>query len=364
MKAGQVARSSSLGLAFAACFALAWVAQADQAIERPGSILLFPKVCLDDMRDTSIKIANTGNLTNNVRCFYLNGDTCAETDFEITLTRQQPTQWRISSGRRVNPTDGIGNQESGLDPGFIPPVPFGFCGALICVEVGPDGQPVAQNKLKGEADLLGTGTGLGVGEYNAIAVTGGTDPEDNDRNNDLELDDSEYAACPQYHWINFTPAPNGDDQVISALGNSGLCSGGENASAPCNNGSQCESGTCAGSPTFDITKATILPCNLDFNAGIPTDVTLSLQGWDELERAFSTTTPLSCWGSITLGEPLLQVLSNQHATVQIESTEGGPVVMVAESFHIDTENNIGVVTANVHKQDDGEDAVIRLLAHP
>src|SRR5215470_14166573 len=82
--------------------------------ERPSSVLLFPKVV--NTSNTVIQITNTTNLLVNVHCFYVNGQSFGGvpiwdiTDFDLVLTRQQPTHWGVASGREVNPSD----SETGL----------------------------------------------------------------------------------------------------------------------------------------------------------------------------------------------------------------------------------------------------------
>jgi len=98
---------------------VAATARADVTTERGASILAFPKVLADGTADTIIQIANVSNSMVYARCFYLNAQLvdptfpeglknpplCQETDFTIWLTKQQPTQWRVSTGRVVDPTD-------------------------------------------------------------------------------------------------------------------------------------------------------------------------------------------------------------------------------------------------------------------
>ena len=90
-------------------------AQADVTIEKGASILIFPKVRVNTTTDTIIQIANTGNSMVHARCFYVDAtltdidsrtpctipsQTCVpnwqETDFNIWLTKQQPTHWPLS----------------------------------------------------------------------------------------------------------------------------------------------------------------------------------------------------------------------------------------------------------------------------
>ena len=85
--------------------------------EQSASILVFPKVIADGTRDTIIQITNTSNNMRHAHCFYVNGaptipglppgslnpPLCTETDFDIWLTRQQPTHWVVSTGRLEQP---------------------------------------------------------------------------------------------------------------------------------------------------------------------------------------------------------------------------------------------------------------------
>src|SRR5512144_1938416 len=86
-------------------------AQAIVTTERGASILAFPKVLASDGSDTIIQITNISNSMVHARCFYVNAaldffgrPQWQVTDFQIWLTKQQPTHWVVSSGRFVNPT--------------------------------------------------------------------------------------------------------------------------------------------------------------------------------------------------------------------------------------------------------------------
>src|SRR5262249_15963883 len=143
----------ALGMVAVGGLALARVASAttDVSTEQSGSILVFPKVVWDGTRDTVIQISNTTNFPVNPLCFYINGagGRCSETDFEIFLTKQQPTHFVASTGRRFS-TEIIGDN-AGLSPGLIPPAPQGFIGELKCIQVDDSGAPMRGNALKGEA---------------------------------------------------------------------------------------------------------------------------------------------------------------------------------------------------------------------
>jgi hypothetical protein len=333
--------------------------QAQQiATERPGSILMFPKVVRDGLRDTVIEITNTGNMPNHVRCFYLDGSAGPDgrpvwrvRDFELDLTRQHPTHWRASGGRKVDMNSPFGSEEAGLDPGLVPGLPVGFAGALVCAEVGADGFPVALNSLKGEATIQGPG--VNESRYNALAVPGGAQIS---KDNTLDLNGTEYAACAAASRLNFIP-DGALDPVIESLGNSGTCT--IPAGAPCQSITDCVvGGTCITGQTAVTTNLTVLPCNLDFQNGIPSSVTLQFAVTDEFETPYSASTTVDCWASFNIGIlPSLRsnlltggAIPTQYATARITSSNGGPFVAIAESFHSDSIGNTGSAAVNLHME--------------
>jgi|ERR1700687_4274966 len=373
MRTIQGVRAGWLVGALGACILIVGAARADVATERPGSILIFPKVVRDGTRDTVIQITNTGNSTNSLRCFFLDAEAgrsgrpvCSEQDFNLTLTRQQPTHFRASTGRRINPSDAFGAPDAGLDPGLVPALNVGFVGALVCVEVGPDGFPMAQNKLKGEATIQ-SNVGADESKYNAITLQGkGSVGKDNI----LDLNGTEYDACPATNIVNFL-ADGGPDPVIEAFGNGGICTGGSSPGAPCNSTSDCPGGgaSCTTGRSSVVTNLTVLPCNLDFANGIPGSLVLQFAVVDEFEVATSgSTRGITCWDSFNLGQiPAMRSntlpgggLATEFATVRIRSTVGGPFVAVAESFHTDSIGATGAAAVNVHVEGTDPTAKIRI----
>src|SRR5262245_16130295 len=176
---------------------------ADITIERSASILVFPKIISNGSRETVVQITNTSNSLVRAHCFYvnaalrdptlpqgpLNPPLWLEVDFDIQLTKQQPTYWIVSEGRDVNPTDEPCSRDNvicpnaGIDPGHVPPVVPDFVGELKCVEVDDSGAPLSGNHLKGEATLfsrLGQDVirddvliaFVGSSKYNALGVLG------------------------------------------------------------------------------------------------------------------------------------------------------------------------------------------------
>ena len=345
----EYVRASCLPAAVLACTLIAGAAGASTTDDRPGSILIFPKVVTTGTRDTVIQITNTGNMSNFLRCFYLNGDTCTNNDFGIALTKQQPTQWNVRSGRRVNPTD----SQTGLDPGLIPPLPENFQGALICAEVDASDAPLIRNAVKGEATLVDKSASVtenDVSKYNAVAVQGVTKAN---KSNTLILDDKEYSACPASLIVNFNR--QGPDPVIEALGNGGRCVGGTNAGAPCNNNLNCDSLNCATGQSRVETRVTVVPCTLDFEALTTSNFKLAFEFCDEDEICVSRGNgPFPCWGSFVLSQALVSLNATPYMTGGIKSlvTTGpaAPVVGVAETFYGDSVAHSASAAANLHSR--------------
>lgn len=345
MRTIQCVRAGCLAAAVSVCTLIGGAALAATTTERPGSILIFPKVVTTGTRDTVIQITNTGNMADDLRCFYLNGQSCFETDFSVSLTKQQPTVWSAKVGRRVDPTD----SEKGLDPGLVPPLPVNFAGALICAEVDTSDRPIVRNQVKGEATLVDgsfSGTSASVSKYNAVAVQGIASNLDNT----LKLDDSEYSACPASLVLNFQQDGK-PDPIIEALGNGGRCDNKSSTpGAPCNQGNQgvqCVGGACQTGQSRVSTRLTVLPCTLDIANLTPTHVTLSFDGEDETEVGFSGGRSFSCWDSFTVDSSIGNPLT-PNATVSIKGSV--PVVGVAEHFHSDSFANTASAAVNLHMQ--------------
>lgn len=329
----------------------------------PGSILIFPKVVNTGGRDTVIQIGNTGNMMDHARCFYVDGrpgprgvPVCGNVDFDIWLTKQQPTHWRASTGRSISVRDDTVENE-GLSPGLVPAVPDGFIGALVCVEVDSSDDPVGMNQLKGEATL--EGPGLDMSKYNALAIQGSASGNSGD--NRLALNGTEYSLCPADSLVNFIP-DGATDPVIEALGNGGRCVGGTNA--PCNNGGDCQSESCSTGLSRVISNLTVLPCNLDLLNGIPTSVTLDFAVSDEFEVKTRGSLSFSCWASIPFSSvPALSspTIATPFATAKITSVSGGPVLAIADSLHIDSAGNAADAAVNLHMEGVDSATTTRIL---
>jgi hypothetical protein len=365
-------KSLRVGLAVAAAvvaLSVAGVARAQITTERPGSILIFPKVVNTGTRDTVIQISNTRNFTVNAHCFYIDGSVnpstgqprWQETDFFLFLTRSQPTHWRVGAGRTYDPTDNFSASwnfpdGAGLDPGVVPPVRAGFTGELLCAEIDPSGAPIINNALKGNATLIGSDGD--AAKYNGIAVYGpdmGVSP-----NGELPLDDSEYSACPSSLRVDLL-VDGSPDPAVQAWGNGGTCDGASsNPGAACQiGGSECTGGTCttAGATSSVRNFLTVVPCSQDFENLIPGQAHLAFFFYDEFENQISAlgnnTDRVNCWRNYDFNAPPLNLANNaassgsQFVSAVIEAQDAG-VVGVAESVVTDSTGvNRGTSTLNV-----------------
>lgn len=402
---------------FASC-AIAATAGADVTVEKGSSILIFPKVIADGTRDTIIQIANISNDLVFARCFYVNAQLTIpgipehpilnpplwlETDFQIRLTRQQPTHWRVSSGRPVDPFDSCHGGPTcfptmsgavdvsglGIDPGAIPPVAENFVGELKCIEVDGAGTPIGGNHLKGEATLKEVvlmASGGDISKYNAIGIIG-TDLA-GATGNTLLLDNPEsgepqgqYDACPAETILNHF-AEGAEDPVIAASGAGRRCADSPGtlcsvdtqcgALGPCVVGGVCsisgdpcvDSGNCGLGETCLLagisTELTVVPCSQDFENQRPTTVTIQFLVYNEFEARFSTSTSVTCWKNIRLADvgntnifdrEILGSDVAQTFMTPADSTDGG-FLAILESARRTATGEVARAAMNVHTRGD------------
>jgi hypothetical protein len=288
--------------------------QADVTSEKAASILIFPAVTTADQfgtaSDTVIQIANTSNSMVHAHCNYVDasrsdiitGAPCdlpspscvaawQETDFDIWLTKQQPTHWVVSTGRRVDPRDGFNNDGSGFDPGHIPPM-ANFEGELKCVEVTASGEPVAGNHLKGEAEIVLPDEGSGdIAKYNAIGIEANPDATPA---NPLLLDGNVYNACPAKLWLNHAADESDTITDIGAL-------------------------------VQNRVGAVLVPCSEDFENQIPKSVTVQFKVYNEFEEVFSASTTVTCFLKTILSD--IDSPSNNASSVFNENVLGSSYAM-------------------------------------
>lgn len=271
-------------------------AVAEVPVERPGSLLLFPKVVNTAARTTVIEISNSGNMLETVKCFYVRPD-CSSVDFDLLLTRQHPTAWPVGSGRRLG-------QDGGLFPGLIPPVADGFEGALICGSVDPTQNETAlinSNKLKGRATIEDTGSG-NESIYNGIPVYA----HEASGTNVAELNGTVYEECPaDLHLDTF--GKGFSDPVIG------------------------ENGTVA-------TGLTLLSCDIDLSRISATPFHLFYRIWNEFEQQYSRNDDGQCLYFRDLDDVFNQPSVTPYNAITVRASDAGGltgVAGVAEFFHID-----------------------------
>ena len=308
---------TSLGVVMAVLVLTGARAEADTTSDRSGSIVIFPKVIADSSRDTLISLTNTSNMqrfahceytlgvgvcslppgglcTSNLDCSDEPGDFCdivwATRNFDLILTVQQPTIWRVSTGRVFDPSLPANGQciedgrkcpgfffttvPNGGDPsGNLPPPPGGgiFQGELRCVQVEVDGSASAANSLKGEAIIESLGTNQ-ISIYNSVniqAPSGGGSAD-----SIFELNDAEYYACPRQLTVNHY-VPGATDLIANAF-DPGNCTG--------------------GCPVR--TELTITPCRVNYVTEEPPFIAVQRNFFDEFESTGSAFFDLFCWANL------------------------------------------------------------------
>jgi hypothetical protein len=308
----------------AVALGMAGSALADVTVEKGSSIIVFPKVRAGNGFDTVIQLNNTGNSMVHAKCYYVNalgpggvvdGNTWFEIDFDIWLTKQQPTHWLVSQGRNFVSECDFGEDCSGFPPGLVPPMPD-FEGELKCVEVTESGEPITGNHLEGVATIKVTvdnparrQSSGDFGIYNAIGFRGNPDAVPS---NPLLLDGETYDACPERLILNHFATGALDPSNISAT---------------------------------NETELTLVPCRQDFETQTPGEVTIQFLIFNEFEERFSASITVDCYFNeeITaidsLTDPTRSVFSRQvlgttvataiiTPVVQLDGTSGGVIGVV------------------------------------
>jgi len=226
--------------------------------------------------------------TTGERCMYV----MTEGNFDLQLTKQQPTIWRASTGRVVDPTDPAGgsceNTElagtprqtcPGIDPGNIVPAPAQpFRGELKCILVDSSGAANGGNWLKGEAIIETLGTPQ-ISKYNSINVLAVDDPGPN-ADLALKLNNTEYNACPaSLEVVHYADMAN--DVVREAL----------------------DPDACASAEGCPVrTEITLIPCTQDFEDQVCVRTIGHYTVYDEQESPVSADQIVMCWSNASLGD--------------------------------------------------------------
>ncbi len=279
-------------------------ARGDVTSDESGTLIIFPKVVSDGVRDTLIQLSNRTNSFVQVHCFYINASgtcslttdesceidadcptneqcirVCNATNFELALTAQQPVQWRVSTGRLTTipsaPCRPGQNCQCTVDtsgqlvcPGlligqnqasFVPPVGSQFVGELKCYQMNSDGDPFPGNALKGTATIEDLSSAQ-ISEYNALTVAANADVGGGGLNTDKEL---------RLNWtgtgageLNYCPA----SLVFTA---------------------NAEGVTDAFTGATISTELTLVPCSELIEEDLPAPVRVRFVGYNEFEQPLS-----------------------------------------------------------------------------
>ena len=316
---------NGLGVVLAAMALWGSQAQAAVSSDKPGSVVLWPKVIADGTRDTLITLSNTRNEQAYAHCEYVQalgicavtgtfcsvpdaapgspgsceavpGNVCTQqwqsADFDVVLTRQQPTIWRVSTGRVDNPflpADGECDLVPPANPGDalrqscpglfligqVPPAPDQpFRGQLTCIQVAMDGTAIGSNGLKGEATIetigstqISTYNSINVEALQAAAVDGL-----------IRLNGVEYSACPEAVEVSHY-AQGAEDLVAEAI-DPAVCDPVE------------------GCPVES--EITLVPCRADYNAENAARWATDIRYTNEFEQTLSIEETFECWANFDL----------------------------------------------------------------
>jgi len=314
------------------------VARADMASDRPGAVLIAPKIVVDTSgrfgpkTDTEIQLTNTSNSVVGVRCFYVDAtshcsnirnractalneaatdpiqptcastggtcvpDTCSANDFRMTLTKRQPIAWKASAGLNPFPCDGLntfcpaGQSNKGLD-GSLSSIPNvqedPYFGELKCVEVDPTTfEPIQglnpvnnfAGDLKAEVTIVSKGIegAVDARKYNAIAFESTTNGQDSDPDTlTIGGPNAEYNGGPNLLLVN-----NFFDGATETTHQGGLTS----------------------TVNTDLTLVPVTENLATDDISTLNPVTLQFLVFNEFEQRFSTSTSFSCWREIQLSD--------------------------------------------------------------
>jgi len=206
----------------------------------PSALLVFPFIESQGNRDTRIEILNLSGSSQNLECFYVDGFSCNEVGFIVSLTPYQPVAWLASTG---------------FSSGISAVPPFFGDGELKCVVVPTEAQVDFHNTVQGRATVFGTdGTTVSLGAVGFRRLS------DGDFTGTVSLDGSTYAQCPdKLHFDVIADQPTSTSDLI------------------------------------------LVPCSEDLVLQKPTTIRLTFNIINEFEEVFSAASTVTCFGRTTLG---------------------------------------------------------------
>jgi hypothetical protein len=164
-----------------------------------SALLMYPLIVSDSTRNTRVEIVNLTGTEKQLKCVYLTGEHCSETNFYVTLTANQPMSWLASQGT-------FNSKSRSAVP------PFYGTGQLQCA-VEPEQPDVDfHNAIQGRAVVFRSdgsdGETLGYGAVGFQRLTGG------DFTGRADLDGSTYTQCPDELHFAFLASDTGSDSEI------------------------------------------------------------------------------------------------------------------------------------------------------
>lgn len=318
-------------------------ARAEVASDKPGAILVLPKIVIDTSgrlgpkTDTIVQVTNTSNSVIAARCFLVDatsqcsnrsatdplnfctaelaaqnkpfgqggcpvGGACVprwlERDFQMKLTKRQPVSWKVSDGLPTFPCDAIGgpapcppgqtNTGSNGSPSSVPPAGDVFFGEIKCIEVDPaDFKPTigfdptnnAAGDLKGEATIVSVDA---AGAVDARKYNGIGIQSTTINNRDDVLFLGGDPAVAEYNGCPNVLIMNHlfDDATVVTHG------------------------TTAPTSARVRTDLTVVPCSEDFNVQENNlgGAVLQFLVYNEFEQRFSTSTNFTCFREVPLSD--------------------------------------------------------------
>ncbi len=163
----------------------------------PSALLIFPLIESDGDRDTRIELLNLSGESQQVQCFYVDGDSCNEIGFFLSLTPFQPIAWLAS--------EGLSNTR---DLSAAPP--FFGSGQLKCAVIPPHPEVQFHNTIQGRATIFGLdGRTVSLGAVGFQRLT------DGDFTGVVALNGSTYAQCPEkLHFHVLANRPGSTSELI------------------------------------------------------------------------------------------------------------------------------------------------------
>jgi hypothetical protein len=164
-----------------------------------GSVLVFPKINLNEGWNTLVRIHNDANSNVWVKCYWMNGEKY-KVDFIFPLTPKQPF---VIDARTGDGTLSVPGFPAGIPGWYEPGDPF--AGELKCWVTDVVGsQQLNYNHLAGTATVFSESGAYEYNSWNFRALTGGPLSVVG-TGGQINLNGEQYDFCPQYLHTSFVP---------------------------------------------------------------------------------------------------------------------------------------------------------------